>query len=74
VIRATDLGDFLPFERLFTMAKLKLQMYPTFWGVLLSSERGDEQFFTKNVLGYILGYFFTNSSGHPVRDQPHVGT
>jgi hypothetical protein len=25
--------------------------------------------FLKNVLGYILGDFSTNSSGHPVRDE-----
>jgi hypothetical protein len=34
-------------------------------GYFFSHGKSDEMYLTKNVLGYMLGEFFTNSSGHP---------
>jgi hypothetical protein len=53
--------------------------YPNYWASIFHDTRYVHTYltFTKNELGYILGDFFTNSSGHPVTNvtiDRHIGT
>jgi hypothetical protein len=53
----TRLGDFSPLGRLFTLGSfLKRTEVAKLFGLLFKRSL---------ILGHILGYFFTNSSGHP---------
>jgi hypothetical protein len=52
----------------------KVQKNPYFWGPLFSTVKAmNVLILTKNGLGYILGDFFTNSSGHPDAKCSSVG-
>jgi hypothetical protein len=52
---------------------LKITNEAQILGLILSKITNDVQILglilSKNVLGYLLGYFFTNSSGHPAKGQ-----
>jgi hypothetical protein len=41
-------------------------------GYFFSHGKSDEMYLTKNVLGYMLGEFFTNSSGHREGDSMYI--
>jgi hypothetical protein len=61
-ISMTKFGEFSPFGRLLTLRSY-FKYFPNFWVTYVGT-------FSKLVLaeknlGYILGDFFTNSSGHP---------
>jgi hypothetical protein len=56
----TRLGEFSPIERLFSLAVFSITQKLKFLGYLFYTR----QVLTKSVLGYTLGDFFTNSSGH----------
>jgi hypothetical protein len=69
--RVTRLGEFSPNGWLFTLASFfeNLLKHPTFLGYLFPRQ-GFCVDSDKNGLGYILGDFFTNSSGHPASELP----
>jgi hypothetical protein len=65
VTRVTRLGEFSPKVWLLTLGSgLKITKAANFYGVLFPMVPVIINL-TKNGLGYILGDFFTNSSGHP---------
>jgi hypothetical protein len=66
--RATRWGEFSPVGRLLTTGHIfkSLLLAKTF-SCFCHRKRYVVLILTKNVLGDILGYFFTNSSGHPVQ-------
>jgi hypothetical protein len=57
------MGEFSPIGRLLSLGRLpKLtEVAKMFWAIHLCTH------FNKSMLGYILGDFFANSSGHPAR-------
>jgi hypothetical protein len=62
------LGEFSPFGWLFTSVSSSWKLHTEVAKTIPTTFfRGNsyELFFTKNGLGYILGDFFTNASGHP---------
>jgi hypothetical protein len=68
-VRVTRLDEFSPFGRLFSLGSfLRLRKYPKILGNFFRSSGFVVLILAKNGLGYILGDFFTNSSGHPVAD------
>jgi hypothetical protein len=67
----TRFGEFSPIVRLFTLGSfLKLKEAAQIFGLLFShGEKYVCNNFDKNGLGYMLGDFLTNSSGHPDKDS-----
>jgi hypothetical protein len=65
--RVTRLGEFSPIGRLNTLG-IFVKITEIF-GLLFSRGKSCLLIFTKNGLGYILGDFFTNASGHPASIQ-----
>jgi hypothetical protein len=64
-IRVTRSGEFSPFGRLFSLGRFsKITQLAQISGLLFSTVK-IINFDKKNGPGYILGDFFTNSSGHP---------
>jgi hypothetical protein len=66
--RVTRLGEFPPIRKLFTSIRvLKItEICSINWATFFRGANY-ELILTNNLLGYILGDFFTNSSGHPGR-------
>jgi hypothetical protein len=61
--RVTRLGEFSPIGRLFVLVRFFLMTEKARNFGLLSPKY--VSILTKNMFGYILGDFITNSSGHP---------
>jgi hypothetical protein len=61
------LGEFSPVGQLFTLACFKkiAEVAPFWAGCSFPRKKSYELILSKSGLGYILGEFFTNSSGHP---------
>jgi hypothetical protein len=58
------LGEFLPIGQLFTLGSLLKLQKPKFWATCIRVKHF--VLILKDIgLGYILGDFFTSSSGHP---------
>jgi hypothetical protein len=67
----TRLGEFSPIGRLFPSGSFfeNYRNSTNNWATFFRYE-SCVLIFTRNGMGYILGDFFTNVSGHPVPDQP----
>jgi hypothetical protein len=66
------LGEFSPFGWLFLGSFLKLLRSRTYFWATFFHDESYISILTNNVLGYILGHLFTNSSGHPESDAGRV--
>jgi hypothetical protein len=67
-VRVTRLGEFSPIVHLTTWISFsKITEAAQIWGLFFTNGKICVPILTKNGLGYILGDFFTNSSGHPGR-------
>jgi hypothetical protein len=77
--RVAKLGKFSPIGQLFTFGKLfKQRRSSQIFVLLYSTVKVVHSFWQKNGMGYILGEFFANSSGHPdgeaaCTDRIHMG-
>jgi hypothetical protein len=69
----TRLGEFLPIGRLFNLDSSfeKFRSSLNFWDNFVHGA-SYAMILTKNALGYILGDFFANSSGHPAHRAVHT--
>jgi hypothetical protein len=59
------LGEFSPFERLFTLAFFQNHIFISHFWLLFPQ---NSYYLIKYGLGYILGDFFKKASGHPAFD------
>jgi hypothetical protein len=69
------LGEFSPIRHLFTLGSSSEndKSSPNFGICTFQEGKIDVLVLTKNGMGYILGDFFTNSSGHPAGGR-YAGT
>jgi hypothetical protein len=64
-------GEFSPIERLFEREVCNKSRKKQFWSTFLHVKT-HVSILTNSGLGYLLGDFFTDSSGHPVSDEDEI--
>jgi hypothetical protein len=70
----TRFGEFSPIGRLLTLDSFFCENYSNSKSHWTSCFHGKScvLIFTRNGLGYVLGDFFTNASGHPGEEERNV--